>query len=204
VRTLFALALAAVPAAAQPGLKTISSYGTTVSGTGAASYGAAPAALYIDAGRPVAAFGVVKARGQPDAYSYFIVFKTDPAAKTATFRSGGEQSGTDAKVTGAVHVGGAERWTYKFEFAMDETTGKVTKEVLTAGGKEYKLAEARVFLVDLTAEKPTVKAVKTTPPKPVPALAKDLGWIEDVAKAAAQLRADSPEVKAFLGPAPKE
>lgn len=200
MRAYFVITLAAaVPAAAQPGPHTIASYGVSIAGAGATGYGLAPASLFSDGGRPVAAYGVAQTRTRPIGYSYYIVFKADPAAR-AEFRTGGEQTAADATVTAAVHVGGKERWRYRFEFASDEATGTVTKEVLTAGGKEFKLADARVLLVDLTADPPTCTAVKAAPPTAVPPLAGGGGSLEVAAKAAARIRADAPAVKAFLAP----
>ncbi|HEX3148300.1 MAG TPA: hypothetical protein VHR66_09470 [Gemmataceae bacterium] len=196
------------PATAEekPAVRTISSSGHSVAGEGKAAYGVSGTSLMSRDGRPIACYGVVKEKGQDERYAYFVVFKSPATVeKPAEFLLGGSSelgSAVEVNDSGTV-VLGSRKCALKYKLSANGNLTKIKTESLTIDGKDYPLGEARVFLVNLTVEKPTCQALKVEPPK----LAPDLGQKQDALKivedAVEDLQKRSNEVREFLEPAKK-
>jgi hypothetical protein len=195
---------------AKPASRTMSSSGNTSAGEGANSYGVSSASLLSWDGRAVACYGVSKTRMEAEKYAYFFVFKApvEAADDPAEIEFNGSQSMAakiEAKESPTIALlGGKRKWSYRYQLEANGDLTKVLSETLTIDGKVIKTSEARVFLVDLTQEKPTARAVKVDLPKSVPDLAGKKNSLEIVEKAIAELKASSKEVKEFLEAAPKK
>lgn len=186
------------------GFRTISSSGVTSAGMGENSYGVSSASLLTWDGRAIACYGITKARKDDARYSYFFLFKApaEMAGKSTEIEFGGAQSMAEkieAKESPTILFQGEKRrWKYSYKLEANRDLTKVTTETLTIDGKEINTCDARVFLVDLTQEKPTAKAIKVAMPKSVPDLDGKVDALEIVAKAIDELKASSTEVKEFL------
>jgi hypothetical protein len=165
------------------------------------SHGLCAAAVLIGDGRPVACFGVSKSPNEKERYRYFIVFKAKAGEDrgAAGLETAGKQSPLEADRISTLLVGEKEIWKWQYRFKADEATHKVISESLAFLGKEFKPADARVFLVDLTAKEPTCRALAIAPPAEAPKLAATTDdWIPIVQRGVEELKAKSPELKEFL------
>jgi hypothetical protein len=160
--------------------------------------------------RPIVCFGLRQVANEYN-YTYFIIFKTDRTKKWE-LGCGLDGSGPvglfDAGATldkiqirfGDGQI--AKKVVISYKATWDEKTRALAKESLTIGGEEYKKDGPRVFLYDLTAEKPTCKPLKVALPSKAPKVDSDAetmsaGLIQSLRGVAKE----SPEVKEiFEGP----
>jgi hypothetical protein len=190
----------------KPAVRTISSSGQTTAGSGKSAYGVSGTSLMSRDGRPIACYGITKAKGEAEKYAYFIVFKS-PAevGKQVEFLMGGRTSMADkieAKESPTV-VLGDRKWSFRYKLEANGDLTKVTTETLTIDDKENKTSDVRVFLVDLTQEKPTCQALKIEPPKTAPDLGEKNDAIKVIEEAVEDLKKRSKEVREFLESAKK-
>jgi hypothetical protein len=198
---LCVIAATCVVAEDKPGFRTISSSGQTSAGSGKSGYGVSAASLLSVDGRPIACYGITKAKGETEKYAYFIVFKSPPEVrKQVEFLMGGGTSMADKieATESPTVVLGERKWKFSYKLEANRDLTKVTTETLTIDGKESKTSDGRVFLVDLTKDKPTCQAVKIEPPKTAPDLGRKSDAIKVVEEAVEDLKKRSKEVREFL------
>lgn len=203
---LFVIAASSVLADEKPGFRTISSSGQTTAGSGKSAYGVSAASLMSRDGRPIACYGVTKAKGEDEKYAYFIVLKSPPETrKQVEFQMDGGTSMADKieATESPTVVLGDRKWKFRYKLEANGDLTKVTTETITIDGKESKTSDGRVFLVDLTQDKPTCQALKVEPPKTVPDLARKGDAIKVVEEAVEDLKKRSKEVREFLEPSKK-
>jgi hypothetical protein len=203
---LFVIAASSVIADEKPGFRTISSSGQTSAGSGKSGYGVSAASLLSVDGRPIVCYGITKAKGEDEKYAYFIVFKSPPETrKQVEFLMGGRTSMADKieATESPTVVLGDRKWKFRYKLDANGDLTKVTTETITIDGKENKTSDGRVFLVDLTQDKPTCQALKIEPPKMAPDFAKKNDAITVVQDAVEDLKKRSKEVREFLEPSKK-
>ena len=153
--------------------------------------------------KPAAAFGLYQPPDGKPQYTYLILFKPDPKAERGIGGGGDGSSqissdgGVTCDVTLNAHPGGKD---INWRLALERDAKTVTKSVLTFGDKEYGKDGPRVFLVDLSQEKPTPIAVKHSPSS-VPTFTDEDAWGKAILAARAELIDKSPESKKFFGDA---
>jgi hypothetical protein len=146
-------------------------------------------------GNAAACYGFVPVAGKPR-YTYFLLFKVDPAKVKSHGQSIGAKG--DEKIVFGPEAGdlplevrlGDKKIEFTYKFEADRKAGTV-RESIKIGGKEYDKDVPRVFLVDLTQEKITFLPVKDALPEPA-------GSVDDVAKALNRLEEKHAEVKEFF------
>ena len=203
---VLAVATARVPADDRPAIRTISSSGYSAAGEGKNSYGVSSTSLMARNGKPVACYGITKAKGEAERYAYFIVFKSpENADKQVEFLlGGGTELGETIEITESPAVVlGDRKWRFQYKLSANGDLTKVKSETLRIDGKDLKTSEGRVFLVDLTQAKPTCQALKIDPPKPVPDLAQKNEAARAIEEAMEEIKKRSKEVREFLEPAKK-
>lgn len=203
---LCVIAASSVLAEEKPGFRAISSSGRTTAGTGKSGYGVSAASLLSVDGRPIACYGITKAPGEDEKYAYFIVFKSPPETrKQVEFLMGGGTSMADKieATESPTVVLGDRKWKFRYKLEANGDLTKVTTETITIDGKDNKTSDGRVFLVDLTREKPTSQALKMDPPKTAPDLGQKSDAIKAVEEAVEDLKKRSKEVREFLEPSKK-
>ena len=200
------LVLSSASAEEKPAVRTISSSGYSLAGEGKSSYGISSTSLMARNGRPIACYGLVKASGEAEKYTYFIVFKSPPEVRRPVefLLGGGANMGQTVEVneTGTV-VLGERKSSLRYKLVANDDFTKIKSESLTIDGKEIETKDARVFLVDLTQEKPKCQPLKIDPPKSVPDLAQKKDAIKIIEEAVEELKKQSKEVREFLEPAKK-
>jgi hypothetical protein len=155
----FALAVTAVAPAGEPekpkGLKSASSF--TLGDDEFLGGG-----LVTEAdGPPVACYGFVKLKDKTR-YTYFILFKADSKKHKVLaneIRQGavGPMEPTPITIT---FTAGDTTFQFTHKLKANRAAGTVESESLTIGGKEYDKDIPPLFLVDLTQEKVSCRAVK--------------------------------------------
>jgi hypothetical protein len=173
-------------------------------GKGKDGYGHCGLCVVTKDGRPMAAFTLDKRPGEDHRYAYLLIFPPTVPAGVGTAvgtAAAVSASNTELSLTGEVLFGG-KAVPIKYKATYDEATNKLTSETITLDGKELKKGDPRVYLVDLSGDKPVLKPVKVDLPASVPDLAEEdsKAWGAAVAKGLDQLKEKSPEVKAFLTP----
>jgi hypothetical protein len=200
-RLLGAIVAAVVTAVAHPTVMTADEAGTprklkSLGGSIATSADSLGCAVAAEAnGNAAVCFGFVKVAGKPR-YTYFLLFKVDPAKMATHGHSIGSKGdlkivfGPDAgELPMEVRLGDKKiEFTYKFE--VNRKAGTIS-ESIKIGGKEYAKDVPRVILVDLTQNKITYLPVKDAVPEPA-------GGLDDVAKALNQLEEKHAGVKKFF------
>jgi hypothetical protein len=156
-------------------------------------------AIEID-DQPAAAFGLYQLPGAKPQYTFLILFKL-PKQEAGM--------GTSGEGTSEIDTNG----NIKCDFALRAEIGKqgidvglqfqrdpmtVKQHVVKIGGKEYGQDGPHVFLVDLTAAKPTPIPIKV-----MPTAAPDFGdkdeWGRQILAAKKELIEKSPEAAKFFG-----
>jgi hypothetical protein len=198
---LGAIALAVAAVVAHPTFTTAEDAGTprklrSLGGTLATSPDSTGCALVGEpSGNAAVCYGLVKVAGKPR-YTFFLVFKVDPA-KVETHGHGiGSKKGSvlvfgpdGGNLPLEVRLGD-KKVEFTYTFQVDRKAGTL-RESIQIGDKEYSKDVPRVFLVDLTPEKITCRPVKGARPGPA-------GGPDEVAQALHQLKGKHVEVKAFL------
>ncbi len=201
VRTLLgAIAVAVVAAVADPTVMMADDAGAPrkLMSQGGVAVGADAlgGALATEAnGNAAACFGFVKVGGKLR-YTYFLLFKVDPAKIEKDGHGIGSRG--DLKIFFGLDAGdlpmevrlGDKKIEFTYKFQVDARAGTISERI-KIGGKEYGKDVPRVFLVDLTQEKITYLPVKDALPEPV-------GGADDVAKALHRLEEKHADVKAFF------
>lgn len=142
-------------------------------------------------GNVAASYGFVTV-GEKRRFTYFLIFKVDPAE----IEGGGsrmELKGFFGPNAGdfRMEVGLAnKRVDFEYDFEVDRKAGTI-RESITIGGKAYDKNVPRVFLVDLTQDKITYVPVKDAVPDPA-------GDVDEVAKALKRLQDQHAQVREFL------
>lgn len=179
---------------------TLSGAGTTKEGEGDRQAGISSAELLIVDYRASACFGVIQDPGSKARYSYLMVLKADPGdgdhRPAARFTTRTEN--LDADCAMEVMRGEKPIWRYTYRRRTDPMTSLSTSESITVGDKEFQLKKPTVFLVDLTAEKPTIVVTEIAAPDGAPGFDSD-DRIAEVIASLVKLRNESKQVREFLG-----
>jgi hypothetical protein len=146
-------------------------------------------------GNAAACYGFVQVAGKPR-YTYFLLFKVDPAKIKAQGHSIGSKG--DLKLVFGPEAGdlpmelrlGDKKIEFTYKFQVDRKAGTI-RESIKIGGKEYDNDVPRVFLVDLTQEKITYLPVKDATPDPA-------GGLDEAAQSLHRLEEKHAEVKEFF------
>jgi hypothetical protein len=186
-------------AAEKPALSS-QSQAATIIGEGLDAAGHSGISLLVRDGVPAAAFFLHKAPKEKTRFAFLVLFKgVAKPGESAALVGGGRSSNHAARMTGTVKFAGKEA---EVTYAFKEEKGKPTfaEESLKLGGKEVKLADARVFLADLTADK--IEFVPVPGDLPAAPAIDDKNaldsWDKAVQSATAELKKRSPAEKKFF------
>ena len=101
--------------------------------------------------------------------------------------------------------GSAKKVVISYKATWDEKTRALAKESLTIDGEEYKKDGPRVFLCDLTAEKPTCKPLKVGLPGKAPKVDSDAETMSaGLIQSLREVAKESAEVKVIFEGPPKK
>jgi hypothetical protein len=155
-------------------------------------------AVLMKGNQPVCAFGVRQIGDEPAQYTYFVLFRTLPKSDEEFVVNGPLRSkGGSTNYTVAVAVG-KKKIEIAHKMEVDETTKKLTTDELRVGGEAIKPEASRVFVVDLSADPPTVKPVAIKPPATVISPRSDEGHLDAIKKITAEYLGGSDELQKLL------
>lgn len=200
---LCALLVTGMTAHAQ-GIKEFPATHSSSVGVVTGSHGLCGSCLLHHSQVPLLCFGLDKRPNQQPRFTYLILLKTDAkhGGREATIIGRGPgRAGADA-IKGDTTIDIDDKtFTVQYDIEIDPATQKPKKESIVLNGQELKTDGPRVFLLDLSVQKPTLKPLpKVKLPNPGPDFTEDdtRKWIPPLQKAVEKLKLDSEEVVDFL------
>jgi hypothetical protein len=155
-------------------------------------------AVLMKGNQPVCAFGVRQIGEEKPQYTYFVLFRRLPKSDaewsvTGPLRSKGYN--TDYTVVMTV---GKKQVEISHKMEMDKTTKKLTTDDLRVAGEAIKPGTSRVFVIDLSADTPSMKQLDIKPPATVLDPHTDSGHLEAIKKITTEYVAASKELQELL------
>jgi hypothetical protein len=155
-------------------------------------------AVLMRGNQPVCAFGVRQIGEEKPQYTYFVLFRELPKSDadfsvTGPLRS--KSRNTDYKIVVTV---GKKSVEVAHKMEVDEATKQLKIDELRVAGEEIKANSPRVFVVDLTGDKPGVKPVDLKMPATVISPSGEQDRLGLIKKITAEYVAGSKELQELL------
>ena len=157
--------------------------------------------VHADSRGPLAVFGVYKTENDSSRYGYLVLFEPgkkgkEPCKIQKNFDSGRTtESSTD--------VAGEMKWgnhqlKIKWNFSVDERTGRVDQNEFMLNGKQHGRSGSRLFVASVVDGKLKVEPIKAKLPSKVPDVTDTANWTRTIQQAIQEAKNSSPEIAKLL------